>query len=55
VCDCSFAYFKQNTDLYLQFAVSEGENFFVLGVIVRKIEGKCSDYCYWVLFAEAGE
>jgi hypothetical protein len=46
-------YFEQNTDLYLQLAVSEGEFFVVVGDIVRKIEGNCNDYCYWVFFAEA--
>jgi hypothetical protein len=44
---------KQNIDLYLQLDVSEGEEFSVLCVIFRKIEGNCNDYCYRVFFAEA--
>jgi hypothetical protein len=30
LCDCSFAYFKQNTDLYLLPAVTKGEYFSLL-------------------------
>jgi hypothetical protein len=37
LCECSFAQFT-----YLLLAVSEGEYFPVLGVIVRKIEGTVS-------------
>jgi hypothetical protein len=55
VVRCSFAYFKENTAYICKLAVSESENFSVVGVIVRKIEGKRNDYCCWVLFAEARE
>jgi hypothetical protein len=43
LCDCSFAYFKQNTDLYLSPAVAEGKYFSLLGVVVREIEDKCNN------------
>jgi hypothetical protein len=55
LCDCSFVCFKQNINLYLLPAVAEGEYISFLGVIVRKIEGKCNNYCVWVFFAETKE
>jgi hypothetical protein len=54
LCDFILRIFKQNTDLYLKLTVSEGENFSVLGVIVRKIEGNCNDYCYWAFLWRQG-
>jgi hypothetical protein len=55
LCDCSFAYFKQNTDLYLLLDVAEGEYFSLLDVIVREIEGNCSNYRVWVFIVETWE
>jgi hypothetical protein len=55
LCNCSFAYFKQNIDLYLLPAFAEGENFSLFGVIVREIEGKWDNYSVWVFFVETRE
>lgn len=39
LCDCSFAYFKHNIELYLLPAFSVREYFFPIGVLLGDIEG----------------